>query len=119
MKAKKLTQILAIVLLLGGMSPMVAYGQSNPAPTQPETRQRGPIINLAEVTCQSVINMSEQDRIYTLVFYHGYFSGKDNDRLINTAQLTEITSKIAAACEARPETPLMQVFARFRSTAQK
>jgi hypothetical protein len=119
MKARKLTQMMAIVLLLSGISPMAAYSQPKPAPTQPETRQKGPIINLAQVSCQSVINMSEQDRTYTLVFFHGYFSGKENDRLVNVDQLTEITSKIAAACEARPQTPLIQVFARFRSTAQK
>lgn len=116
MNARKFTQILTTVLLLGELSAMAAYGQSKPASTNPSIRQSQPTVDLAQVTCQSVMNMSDQDRAYVLIFYHGYMSGKNNDRVVDTAQLTDITGKISDACNARPNTSLMQVFTQFRSS---
>ncbi|MBV8884874.1 MAG: hypothetical protein JO235_12890 [Chroococcidiopsidaceae cyanobacterium CP_BM_RX_35] len=119
MNATKFTQILTTVLLLGELSAMAAYSQPKPAPTRLETRPNTSTVDLAQVTCQSVLKMSNEDRAYTLIFFHGYISGKNNERLVDTAELTAITGKIADACNAHPETPLMQVFTQFRSTAQK
>jgi hypothetical protein len=46
-------------------------------------------------------------------------SGRNNEKLVDIAQLTTITDKIADVCIDRPDTPLMQVFNQFRSSAQK
>ena len=119
MSTRKLTQILIAMLLLGELSTIPAYGQPKPVPTRSEPTQNAAIVDLAQVTCQSVSKMSDQDRANTLIFFHGYMSGKNRERLVDVAQLTTITGKIADTCNARPETPLMQVFTQFRSTAQK
>ena len=119
MNAKKLTQFLTIVLLLSEVSAMAAYGQSKPALTGLENKQNTPTIDLAKVTCRSVLKMPAEERAYTLIFFHGYMSGKNSETLVDTAQLTTITDKIADACIDRPEATLMQVFTQFRSNTRR
>ncbi len=121
MTIRKLTQVLTVMLAVSGLSTIAAYAQSKPTqisrsdtkPTIPAT------INLAQITCRSVLKMPADDRAFTLVFFHGYMSGKYNETMLNGEQLATITDKIADACIDRPETPLMQVFAQFRSGSQK
>jgi hypothetical protein len=118
MKVRKFIPLLTALLLLGEFTAIAVYAQPKPSLTKSETEQN-PVVDLAQVTCQSVLKMSDQDRAYTLIFFHGYMSGKNGEKLVDTAQLTAITGKIADSCTARPETPLMEVFTRLRANAQK
>lgn len=119
MNTQRLIQVLTCAWLLSGFSTVPAYSQTKPTSPKPEAGQNPSTVDLAKVTCRSVLQMSDEDRAYTLIFFHGYMSGRNRENLIDTAQLYTITGRIADACTARPETPLIQVFTQFRSTAQK
>jgi len=120
MNAKKLTQILTVMLAISGLSPIAAYSQSKPtSDVKPEARQKLPTVNLAQMTCRSVLKMPAEDRAFTIVFFHGYMSGKNNETMLNAEQLATTTDKIADACIDNPAMPVIEVFRQFRSTSQK
>lgn len=82
----KLAQVLTVMLVLGELSATAAYGQPKPAPIRRDTLQNT-TIDLTQITCRTALKMPADERSFTLIFYHGYLSGQNNETSLNGAEL--------------------------------
>lgn len=118
MKIWRLAQIVMAGLVLGELSASVAYGQPKPAPIRSDTPQNV-TVDLTQITCRTALKMPADERSFTIIFYHGYLSGQNNETRFNGAELATITDKIADTCIDHPATPLLDVFKQYRAKPQK
>lgn len=67
-----------------------------------------------KVTCREVLKMGGDERDFTLVFLHGFMSGKQNMLEFDGPALTEATDKVLDACIASPDDTVLSVFEKVR-----
>lgn len=102
------------ILLLGAIA---ATNFVQPAWTQTEPKITEPtedIIDLQTMTCREVLKSDGEDRANTLIFMHGYMSGKQEATTINPPMLADVTTQILDTCINNPEQTLLSVFEASR-----
>ncbi|MGB5631681.1 MAG: HdeA/HdeB family chaperone [Waterburya sp.] len=112
------------ILLLGAIAAtnfvQSAWTQTEPEITEPETTEpettepTEDIIELQTMTCREVLKSDGEDRANTLIFMHGYISGKQGDATINPPMLADVTDQILDTCINNPEQTLLSVFEASR-----
>lgn len=70
-------------------------------------------IEIGKVSCRDMLLMND-DQEFTLVFLHGFMSGKKNETVYDDKNLTEATDKIVEYCVDNPNDALLGVFEKFR-----
>lgn len=80
---------------------------------QPET-QPAPPIDLEAVTCRDLLLMDGEEEENTILFMHGYMSGKREETMIDVGQLVAVTDEVKQTCIEQPSEPVMQVFEQYR-----
>ncbi|MBR8826715.1 MAG: hypothetical protein DSM107014_02230 [Gomphosphaeria aponina SAG 52.96 = DSM 107014] len=100
---KKIFWLLATTILVGEMSTMAAYAQDD---TQFE---------LTSVDCRTLLKMPDEEEEYTMVFYHGYITGKNNQTMVDGAALAEITDQVIDYCINNPDSTVMSGFEQYSS----
>jgi hypothetical protein len=71
-------------------------------------------VNLGELDCRALLQMNGDDEQSTVVFLHGYASGKAGTTAVNIPALTEATDKIRSHCIDNPSDKLLDLFSKFR-----
>ena len=90
---------------------------SLPGWTQTETEaseQGEDIIDLQTMTCREMLKSEYEDRANTLIFMHGYLSGKKGETTVNASVLADVTDRILDTCIDNPEETLLSVFEESR-----
>lgn len=91
------------VLLLGVGAPLAA-------PAQDE----GVRIEIDEMTCREMLKMGGEARDFTMIFLHGFLSGRKNELAFDAPALTAATDKVLDGCIDDPDASLLSVFEAAR-----
>lgn len=92
---------------------LVATGLMLSAFSGPTFAQEPTTVEIEKVTCRDLLLMYD-DQEATLVFFHGFMSGKKGEMLYDDKGLTESTDKILEHCVDNPAVSVLSVFEKFR-----
>ena len=85
-----------------------------PAQAQPTTASQKPPA-LDELDCRTLLRLAGEERGYTLLYMHGFVSGKRGQTMLPTQELAEATDRIVDHCIDRPGDKLLPVFEKLRA----
>lgn len=88
-----------------------------PAWTQTESatdEQSEDVIELQTITCREMLKSEYEERADTLIYMHGYLSGKKGQTTINAPVLADVTNRVLDTCINNPERTLLSVFEESR-----
>jgi len=92
---------------------LVAMGLMLSAFSGPTFAQEPVTVEIEKVTCRDLLLMFD-DQEATLVFFHGFLSGKKGEMLYKDQELTDATDKILEHCVDNPAESVLSVFEKFR-----
>ena len=92
---------------------LIATGIMLSAFSGPSFAQDPTTVEIEKVTCRDLLLMYD-DQEATLVFFHGFMSGKKGEMLYKDQELTEATDKILEHCVDNPAVSVLSVFEQFR-----
>jgi hypothetical protein len=72
-------------------------------------------IQIDNLTCREMLKMDGDERKFTLIFLHGFVSGKKSDLLFDGSALADATDVILDNCIDSPDDSLLAVFEKARS----
>jgi hypothetical protein len=101
----------ACALVTGAFGAPVMAQTKAPAPAAiaaPKT----PAIN--ELDCRTLLRLNGDERAYTLLYLHGFVSGKTNQLLLPAEELAAATDRIVDHCIDKPSDKLLPVFEQVR-----
>ena len=67
-----------------------------------------------ETTCREMLQMSGDSRDFTMIFMHGFMSGKKNELLFDAPALTAATDVAVDHCIDNPDDTLLSAFEKAR-----
>jgi hypothetical protein len=70
---------------------------------------------LDQLDCRTLLRLDGDERAYTLLYYHGFVSGRQNLLLLPAEQLAEATDRIIDRCIDRPNDKVLAVFEQVRA----
>ena len=70
--------------------------------------------NLKSLTCRDALKMPRTESRDTVLFFHGFVSGKKNEMIFNADKLAEATDRIVDGCIDNPDTSLLEMFEKNR-----
>ncbi len=79
-----------------------------------EAADTGVTYTIDEVTCRQLLRMSGDSRDFTVVFLHGFVSGKKSELVFDAVPLTEATDKAIDICIDNPDGKLLSAFEKAR-----
>jgi HdeA/HdeB family len=100
---RRSTSVFALSVWLGLLAGSASYAQDD------DFR-----MNIDEISCRDMLKMENGERDFTLIFMHGFMSGKQDAIKFDGPKLTEATEAILDACIDNPSEPLLSVFERVR-----
>ena len=105
----KVISIVAVVgfLVMAAVVPVFSQEKPNINLEKPSAAM---VVDLKTQDCRTLLRMSGSDRDFTVVFYHGFMSGKKNDTVFNAPELSAITDQIYDHCIDNPNDSLLAVF---------
>ena len=69
------------------------------------------VIQIDTITCQEVLSLTGEQRDRLLIYLSGYFDGKQRATTWNEQLTGERIDRALAQCKAKPEAPMLHVFA--------
>lgn len=72
------------------------------------------MVDLAAITCRDLMTISGENEEDTIIFLHGFVSGRNNELIINPPALTLVTDQVRDYCIDNPETTALDAFNEFR-----
>lgn len=84
------------------------------AQAQPTTGGQKPPA-LDELDCRTLLRLGGEERAYTLLYMHGFVSGKTGQTVLPTQELAQATDRIVDHCIDRPGDKLLPVFEKVRA----
>lgn len=73
-------------------------------------------IDLQTLSCRTLLKMDNDDREFTLVFFHGLISGRQGEMIFRGEALAEATDRILDQCIDGPDETLLSVFEKARKS---
>lgn len=99
----------ALLFTLGAVASPAALAQAKPgAPAA----QKSPALN--ELDCRTLLKLDGEERAYTLVYYHGFVSGRLNQLELATEAMAMATDRIIDHCIDKPADKVLSVFEQVR-----
>jgi dihydrodipicolinate synthase/N-acetylneuraminate lyase len=65
-----------------------------------------------DMDCQTLLHLGGDERAFTLLYMHGFISGKTNLMPLPTDELAAATDRVIDHCIDKPNDKLLQVFER-------
>lgn len=78
-------------------------------------QDQGVKVNIDQVSCREMLKMTSDERDFTMIFLHGFMSGKKGQIEFDGPALTEATDQVLDACIGSPDDSLLSVFEKVRS----
>lgn len=97
----------ALLLALGANAPS-ALAQAKAAPTAPKS----PALN--ELDCRTFLKLDGDERAFTLVYYHGFISGRLNQMELPVDAMAAATDRVVDHCIDKPGDKVLAVFEQGR-----
>lgn len=72
-------------------------------------------VDLNTLDCRTLLKMIGDQRNNTLLFYHGFMSGMNQEFITNIPELAEVTDQVIDHCIDNPNDTLMDVFKSKRN----
>ena len=79
-----------------------------------EAVDTGVTYKIDEMTCRELLAMSGDSRDFTVIFMHGFVSGKKSELVFDAVPLTEATDKAIHICIDNPDGKLLSAFEKAR-----
>ena len=79
-------------------------------PASPATGE----FSLKSLTCRDALKMGRGESRDTVLFFHGFMSGKKNEMIFKADALAEATDRIIDGCIDSPDTSLFEMFEKYR-----
>lgn len=73
-----------------------------------------PVVEMSTVDCRTMLKMDSDEQDFTLIYFHGFISGKKGETLFDGPVLREATDKIMDFCIDSPSATLMEAFEKNR-----
>ena len=71
-------------------------------------------VNLNDIDCREMLKMEGQEKRFTLLYFHGFMSGKKSEMVFDSTVLTNATDGIEDHCIDNPSDKLINAFDKFR-----
>lgn len=85
-----------------------------PVRSQSEAANSEDIPSLTAMTCRQLLKSSGEERTNSLIFMHGYISGKKGETQIDAPALTNVTEQAIDTCIDNPERSAFEVLEEVR-----
>ena len=72
------------------------------------------IIRLETLDCRYLLKQDSSHREATVVFFHGFMSGKNSELTLDIDKLDTVSGKVIDHCIKKPNHSLLRVFERYR-----
>ena len=69
---------------------------------------------LDQLECRTLLRLGGDERAYTLLYYHGFVSGRTNQMSLDPQTMAEATDRIVDHCIDHPGDKLLPVFEKQR-----
>ena len=69
---------------------------------------------IEEWTCADMLRETGDSRDFTMIYMHGFISGKKSDMVMDTLELTEATDRLLDICIADTSANLLKSFEKAR-----
>ncbi len=79
-----------------------------------EPAAKSPALN--ELDCRTLLRLDGDERAFTLLYMHGFISGKHNQLMLSTDALATATDRIIDHCINKPGDKLLAVFEQVRKS---
>lgn len=80
----------------------------------PAFAQEEAVLDIRSVDCRTMLKMDEGEQDFTLIFLHGFMSGKTENFVFNGPEFKEATDAIIDACIDKPTAKLLDIFGKHR-----
>ncbi len=104
MLGRKFWSVFILGMMGIGMSGEIAFSQE------------GSKIELKSINCRELLLMNGEDVGLTMIFFHGYMSGKNNDVSFDPNAFAKATDQVRNYCIDNPQESLMSVFEKYRNS---
>lgn len=102
--------VFALIASVAFASPMALAQDKTAAPAANQNQ-----IGIDQLDCRALLRLSGEERSYTILYLHGFVSGKKGQTLITAQQLAVATDKVIDHCIDRPGDKLLPVFEKIRA----
>jgi hypothetical protein len=100
----------AVTLNFAAAQPALAQNKAAAPAAAPAQKSPG----LAELDCRTLLRLGGEERAYTLLYFHGFVSGRMNQTELSTDAMAAATDRIVEHCIDKPADKLLAVFEQVR-----
>jgi hypothetical protein len=72
-------------------------------------------VELKDFPCRRLLKLNDSDKEAAIMFFHGYFSGKNNELTVDVPALSEVSDRVIDHCIDNPNDQLLSTFEQYRS----
>jgi hypothetical protein len=69
---------------------------------------------LDQLGCRTLLRIGGDERAFTLMYLHGFVSGKNSQMYLDVQTLAEVTDQVIEHCIDHPADKLLPVFEKYR-----
>ena len=99
---------LPILMAITAIGLLPALGQA--AEPAPAPRDAG----IDQLDCRTLLRLGGDERAYTLLYFHGFVSGRQNQMRLEVREMAAVTDQVVDHCIDRPGDRLLPVFEKYR-----
>jgi len=96
--------LVAVVAL--GLQPMLSQADT----PKPAPRDAG----IDQLDCLTLLRLGGDERAYTLLYFHGFVSGRKNQTRLEVQEMAMATDQVVEHCIDNPKENLLPVFEKYR-----
>ncbi len=89
---------------------VIVYGQNGTKQQEAASK-----INIETLPCRYLLKLRDKDKEATMVYFHGFVSGKNNQLTVDVVKLEDISDKVIDHCIDNPNDSLLKIFERYRN----
>ena len=95
-----------IAVAVMGLQPMLSEADT----AKPAPRDAG----IDQLDCRTLLRLGGDERDYTLLYFHGFVSGKNNQTRLEVQDMAMVTDQVVEHCIDHPKENLLPVFEKYR-----
>lgn len=89
-------------------------GQSFAMNVKAQTPSNTSTFDMKDVTCRDLMLSNSENQELMISLFQGFFSGQENETLLDIAELAKVTDEVKNYCLDNPNKTLMSGFEKYR-----